>query len=91
MAPLSRWDFELGDVMVSGDHVVAISVKGERKGKQQVALRGAHIMRLNAAGQIVEGWGFYKDQDALDGFLCVSHNNNEHLTNVPITSKSTTG
>ncbi|MCA9867025.1 MAG: nuclear transport factor 2 family protein [Anaerolineae bacterium] len=69
MAPLSRWDFELEDVMVNGDHVVAtFSVKGERKGKQ-VALRGAHIMRLNAAGQIVEGWGFTKDQDALDDFF----------------------
>lgn len=69
MAPLSRWDFELEDVMVNGDHVVAtFSMRGERKGKQ-VALRGAHIMRLNDAGQIVEGWGFTSDQKALDDFF----------------------
>ncbi|MEZ4541665.1 MAG: hypothetical protein R3C43_16955 [Chloroflexota bacterium] len=37
--------------------------------KPEFGLRGAHIMRLNAAGQIVEGWGFTKDQDALDDFF----------------------
>jgi len=69
MAPLSRWDFELEDVMVNGDHVVAtFSLQGERQGKQ-IALRGAHIMRLNDAGQIVEGWGFASDQEALDDFF----------------------
>lgn len=71
MAPLTRWDFEVHDVMVNGDHVVAtISVHGERKGVM-VDLRGAHIMRLNSAGQIVEGWGFVHDQDALDAFFAV--------------------
>ncbi len=69
MAPLSRWDFELEDVMVNGYHVVTtFSLRGERKGKH-VNLRGAHIMRLNDAGQIVEGWGFTSDQDALDDFF----------------------
>lgn len=69
MAPLSRWDFSVQDVMVNGDHVVAsFTLKGERKGKR-VDMRGAHIMRLNDAGQIVEGWGFASDQDALDDFF----------------------
>lgn len=69
MAPLSRWDFALEDVMVNGDFVVSrFSLKGERKGKE-VNLRGAHLMRLNDAGQIVEGWGFTSDQDALDSFF----------------------
>jgi ketosteroid isomerase-like protein len=69
MAPLTRWDFELEDVMVNGDHVVAtFRMQGERKGKR-IDLSGAHIMRLNDAGQIVEGWGFTNDQDALDEFF----------------------
>ncbi|HLF29272.1 MAG TPA: nuclear transport factor 2 family protein [Anaerolineae bacterium] len=69
MAPLTQWDFAVGDVMVNGDYVVAtFSLKGERKGKT-VDLRGAHIMRLNAQGQIVEGWGFTNDQAALDDFF----------------------
>ena len=69
MAPLSRWDFELQDVMVNSEHVVTtFRFQGERKGRQ-VDLRGAHIMRLNDAGQIVEGWGFANDQEALDEFF----------------------
>lgn len=69
MAPLTQWDFELGDVMVNGNHVVAtFRLQGERKSKR-VNLRGAHIMRLNDKGQIVEGWGFADDQDALDEFF----------------------
>ncbi len=69
MAPLTQWDFTLGDVMANGDHVVtSFTLQGERKGKR-VDLRGAHIMRLNDAGQIVEGWGFSSDQDALDDFF----------------------
>jgi ketosteroid isomerase-like protein len=69
MAPLTRWDFELGDVMVNGSYVVTtFRLQGERKGKT-VNLQGAHIMRLNERHQIVEGWGFTDDQDALDGFF----------------------
>lgn len=69
MAPLTSWDFEVHDIMVNGDYVVAtVSLKGERRGKK-VELRGAHIMRINQQGQVVEGWGFTSDQDALDEFF----------------------
>jgi ketosteroid isomerase-like protein len=69
MAPLTSWDFEVQDVMVNGDYVVAtMHLKGERKGKK-VDMNGAHIMRMNAQGQVAEGWGFLSDQDALDDFF----------------------
>jgi uncharacterized protein len=69
MAPLTRWDFEVEDLMVNGDHVVAtIHLIGIRNGKT-VDLRGAHILRMNDQGQVVEGWGFTSDQDALDDFF----------------------
>lgn len=69
MAPLSRWDFELDDVMVNDNHVVAtFRLQGERKSRT-VNLKGAHIMRLNDRHQVVEGWGFTDDQDALDDFF----------------------
>jgi hypothetical protein len=69
MAPLISWSFEVHDIMVNGDYVVATgSLKGERRGKK-VDLRGAHIMRMNDDGQVVEGWGFTSDQDALDDFF----------------------
>jgi ketosteroid isomerase-like protein len=69
MAPLTRWEFVLGDIMVNGDHVVAtFSLTGERKGVS-VDLRGCHIFRLDEQGQIAEGWGFTNDQEALDAFF----------------------
>ena len=69
MAPLTSWEFEVHDVMVNGDYVVAtVSLKGERKGKK-VDMGGAHIMRMNDQGQVAEGWGFLSDQDALDEFF----------------------
>lgn len=71
MAPLTSWIFEVHDVMVNANFVVAtVSLRGERKGKK-VDLRGAHIMRMNEQGQVVEGWGFTSDQDALDEFFSV--------------------
>ena len=69
MAPLTRRDFEVHDVMVNDDYVVAtISLQGERKGRK-VDLGGAHIMRLDNQGQVVEGWGFTSNQNALDEFF----------------------
>lgn len=71
MAPLTSWIFEVHDVMVNANFVVAtVSLRGERKGKK-VDLRGAHIMRMNEQGQVVEGWGFTSGQDALDEFFSV--------------------
>jgi ketosteroid isomerase-like protein len=69
MAPLDAWEFELGDIMANGDYVAAtFSLRGERKGRR-VSLRGCHLFRLNAQGQVAEGWGFTSDQDALDDFF----------------------
>jgi len=69
MGPLTQWDFELGNIMANGDYVVAtFHMQGERNGKR-VDLDGAHIFRINAEGQVAEGWGFASDQDALDNFF----------------------
>ncbi|HKP51463.1 MAG TPA: nuclear transport factor 2 family protein [Chloroflexia bacterium] len=69
MAPLSQWDFTLGDVMVNGDFVMAtFRLKGERKGKV-IDIKGGHLMRVSEDGKVVEGWGFTDDQDALDDFF----------------------
>jgi ketosteroid isomerase-like protein len=69
MAPLTRWDFTLDDVMVNGDYVTAIfRVQGERNGKR-INVRGSHLMRLDDDGRIAEGWGFTSDQDAVDHFF----------------------
>ena len=69
MAPLCRWDFTLDDVMVNGDYVMTtFRVQGERKGKT-IDMKGGHLMRISAEGNVVEGWGFTDDQDALDDFF----------------------
>lgn len=69
MSPLTAWDFELHDIMVNGDHVVAtFHLQGERHSKK-IDLDGAHIFRINAEGQVAEGWGFASDQPALDDFF----------------------
>lgn len=69
MAPLTRWDFTLERAMVNGDHVMTtFRVQGERKGKA-INMRGGHLMRVSADGQVVEGWGFADDQEALDEFF----------------------
>lgn len=68
MAPLTRWDFTLEDVMVNGNYVMTtFSLQGDRKGFT-VDLRGGHLMRLEN-GKVVEGWGFTDDQGALDEFF----------------------
>jgi hypothetical protein len=69
MAPLSRWDFTLGDIMVNGNYVMAtFGLQGERKGLA-IDIRGGHLFRLDDEGKVVEGWGFTDDQDALDRFF----------------------
>lgn len=68
MAPLTRWDFTLEDVMVNGNYVMTtFSLQGDRKGFT-VDLHGGHLMRLEN-GKVVEGWGFTDDQGALDEFF----------------------
>lgn len=69
MAPLDRWFFAVKRVMLNGDHVTThIHLTGERKGKT-ISTGGGHILRFDANDQIVEGWGFTEDQDALDAFF----------------------
>lgn len=69
MSPLTRWDFTLQNVMVNGDYVMTtFHVVGERKGIT-IDMHGGHLMRLNDAGEVVEGWGFTDDQDTLDAFF----------------------
>ncbi len=71
MAPLDRWDFTLHEVMVNGSYVMAtFYLEGERKGVS-ISIDGGHLMRLDAEGKIVEGWGFTDDQDVLDHFFSV--------------------
>ena len=69
MAPLTRWDFTLGDVMVNGNFVMTtFRLVGERKGVR-IDMRGGHLMRVTDDGRVAEGWGFADDQDALDRFF----------------------
>lgn len=69
MMPLDRWDFALEDMMVNSDYVMTtFRLQGERKGKA-IDIRGGHLMRLTADGQIAEGWGFANDQEILDDFF----------------------
>ncbi len=69
MAPLERWDFVVERVMVNGNYVVTqFHLVGERKGKT-IDTGGGHILRFDANDQIVEGWGFTDEQDALDEFF----------------------
>jgi hypothetical protein len=69
MAPLTRWDFTLEDVMVNGHCVMTtFRLVGERKGIQ-IDMRGGHLMHLTSEATIAEGWGFASDQAALDDFF----------------------
>lgn len=69
MAPLDRWKLEPRHIMTNGDLVVAIvHVDGERRG-HAIRGHGAHVFRFDAAGRIVEAWGFNEDQPAVDAML----------------------
>jgi len=71
MAPLDEWSFQVGDVQVNERAlaaVVELKVHGVRRGVT-VDLDGCHLIRLDDEGRIVEGWGFLKDQTALDEFF----------------------
>jgi hypothetical protein len=69
MAPLTRWDFTLEELMVNGNYVMTtFRLVGERKGIQ-IDTRGGHLLRCDKEGHVVEGWGFVADQDGLDRFF----------------------
>ena len=69
MAPLTRWDFTLHDVMINGNYVMTtFRLQGERKGRT-IDLLGGHLMRLTLDGKVAEGWGYADDQEALDDFF----------------------
>lgn len=71
MDPLDDWTISVGDVLTNEKDnaaLVAFHLKGSRKGNR-VEMDGYHMIRLNAEGKIVEGWGFTQDQDALDDFF----------------------
>jgi len=69
MEPLTYWDRTLEEVMVNGNYVMTtFRLQGERKDKT-IDLRGGHLMRLTDKGQVVEGWDFTDNQDALDEFF----------------------
>jgi len=69
MAPIDEWEIELQDALVNDDLVItSIRVRGERVGRK-IDLNGHHVLRVNDAGQVVEGWGFTRYQDTLDGFF----------------------
>jgi hypothetical protein len=71
MGPLDRWSVAVTDVMANQKDdaaLVAFHLEGSRRGRT-VDLDGFHMIRLDEAGRIVEGWGFTVDQDALDDFF----------------------
>ncbi|MCC7450482.1 MAG: nuclear transport factor 2 family protein [Anaerolineae bacterium] len=69
MAPLTRWDFTLEDMMVNGNYVMTtFRLQGERKGIA-IDVRGGHLFRIDATGKVAEGWGFTNEQDQLDSFF----------------------
>jgi ketosteroid isomerase-like protein len=71
MGPLDRWGITVTEVLTNQKDdaaLVAFHLEGARRGKT-VDLGGFHMIRLDEAGRIVEGWGFTEDQDALDEFF----------------------
>jgi uncharacterized protein len=71
MSPLDEWKITVNDVLTNEKDnaaLVSFRLKGSRRGKH-VDMDGCHVIRLNAEGRIVEGWGFTQHQDALDDFF----------------------
>ena len=69
MQPLDEWAIEVVEVMGNADLVVAtVIVRGRRYGRS-IESNGAHVFRLDAAGRIVEAWGFVVAQAELDELL----------------------
>lgn len=71
MDPLDEWRITVNDVLTNETDkaaLVAFHLTGSRRGRH-VDMDGCHVIRLNAEGKIVEGWGFTQNQDALDEFF----------------------
>ena len=71
MSPLDEWSITVNDILTNEKDnaaLVAFRLTGSRKGRH-VDMDGCHVIRLNADGRIVEGWGFTQNQDALDEFF----------------------
>lgn len=58
---------EVLDVLANDDRA-AVFVRGKaRRGDRTLEENGVHILQLDE-GRITEGWFYYEDQDAYDGF-----------------------
>jgi ketosteroid isomerase-like protein len=69
MAPLDAWEIGVLNCMVDSDVVVATyTLHGARRGLT-VDLSGCHLLPINDAGHVAEGWGFTDGQEALDAFF----------------------
>lgn len=71
MAPLDEWRFSVKSIMVNRMDraaLVQFHVVGKRRGRT-IDQDGAHMVRLDAGGRVIEGWGFAEDQPSLDAFL----------------------
>jgi uncharacterized protein len=71
MGPLDEWTITVESVLVNERDraaLVRFHLMGKRRGRG-VDMSGCHLVRLDEAGRIVEGWGFAEDQAALDEFF----------------------
>ena len=71
MAPLDEWTFELTQVLTNERDRAALAMFhliGRRRGVS-IDTDGAHMLRLDEAGRVIEGWGFTADQATLDRFF----------------------
>lgn len=71
MAPLDEWRFTVEAVEVNLKDraaLVQFAFIGLRRGTR-IASTGHHMIRFDSEGRVAEGWGFVRDQDALDAFF----------------------
>ena len=71
MAPLESWDYKLRD-MYTNEGAQALLAEFQLSGRRRgiaIATRGFHMIRFDSEGRIIEGWGFVKEQDQVDGFF----------------------
>lgn len=69
MQPLDEWHMEVLDVFGNRDLVMATINLVAQRGPHRVVCPAGHVFRCNEAAQIVEAWGFVRDQAALDELL----------------------